>query len=242
MKVKFDEYIFKFLYPKNLNCINCQIPIDSNNTLSLCKDCFLKLRFINIGCLKCGKPIFEYEGEYCKNCKRNLKNFYFDRVISCLEYNEMAHNLIYKFKYGLKTYMSLPLSHIMLEKLKQQKLQPEFVTSIPLSKKRLKDRGFNQSELLAKKLVINKNLYFVGLRRIKNTPYLSKLNKRERKEVLKDVFTLYIDASKIKGKTVWLVDDIFTTGSTINEASKVLKLSGAKQVFGICLATGSNKY
>ena len=101
--------ILEFIYPDNISCILCDIPIKKSNTYSMCKECFDSIHFILDGCIKCGKPIVNYSLEeqpiegcgYCLN-----KSFYFDKAISCIEYSDLSKQLIFKFKYNNATYMS----------------------------------------------------------------------------------------------------------------------------------------
>lgn len=86
-----------FLYPENISCILCDCSISKNTTYSMCKDCFSNINFILDGCIKCGKPIINYSLEeqsidgcsYCLN-----KSFYFDKVISCVEYTEISKKIV----------------------------------------------------------------------------------------------------------------------------------------------------
>ena len=103
------DTILEFIYPENISCILCDRPIQKNNTYSMCKECFTNIHFILDGCVKCGKPIVNYSLEpqsidgcgYCFN-----KTFYFDKAISCLEYDNLSKEIIFKFKYSNHTYMS----------------------------------------------------------------------------------------------------------------------------------------
>ena len=87
-----------FLYPENISCILCDCSISKNTTYSMCKDCFSNINFILDGCIKCGKPIINYSLEeqsidgcsYCLN-----KSFYFDKVISCVEYTEISKKIVF---------------------------------------------------------------------------------------------------------------------------------------------------
>jgi len=109
---------------------------------------------------------------------------------------------------------------------------------VPLSKKRLKWRGFNQAEIIANILADNFKLEIdaKNLKRIKNTKPQAKLNERERRNNLADCFSWLGD--KLNGRNIILVDDVATTGSTLNECAKVLKQAGASEVWGLVVANG----
>jgi ComF family protein len=109
---------------------------------------------------------------------------------------------------------------------------------VPLHKKRFKERGFNQSELLANKLAQNFGFTMAKIleRRRYTTPQVN-FDKAERKNNMKDAF-ICLDQSQVAGRNIILIDDVFTTGSTMQECAKVLKAAGAGKVWGLALARG----
>lgn len=237
------ETILNYVYPKNITCIICDNPIKISNSYSLCKDCFKELNFILDGCGKCGKPIIFHNMErenlsdcsYCYN-----KTFYFDRAISCIEYNDISKKFILDYKYKRKTYLCEYIAKIMQEKYELENLNIDYILFVPLHKKRLKKRGFNQSEEIAKKFSAITGIPVLDcISRVKNTRKLYKLNKNERQKELKNVFELKNDFNLIKNKNIILIDDIFTTGSTCNEISKVLKSYGVNNIYILTLLTKS---
>jgi len=139
-------------------------------------------------------------------------------------------SLIRLFKYEGKVKLGRFLSDLIIDRC----LPPQFdiIVPVPLHSKRLKERGFNQSFLLAHQ--INKKLSLPviadDLQRIKWTRPQVELDWRERASNVKGAFTL-IDNEEIKGKEVLLIDDVYTTGSTVNECARVLKKAGAKKVY-----------
>lgn len=207
----------------------------------MCKDCFTELHFIKDGCVKCGKPIVnrsleEIPIDGCGYCSK--KGFYFDKAISCIEYNEVSKRIILGLKYNNKTYMSKYVSKIMNEKLSIENIKFDYILFVPLHKKRLKKRGFNQSEKIAKYLSDLTSVEVLDcISRKKYTKMLYSLKKEERINELKDVFIANHNIDKLKNKSVLLIDDIFTTGATTNEISKILKLSGVNKVFIMTLLT-----
>lgn len=225
----------EFLYPENISCILCNNPIRKNTTYSMCRECFNNINFILDGCIKCGKPMINYSLEeqsiegctYCLN-----KGFYFDKVISCVEYTEISKKIIFGLKYNSKTYLSKYISIIMKEKLELENIKFDYILFVPLHKKRLRQRGFNQAEKIANNLsnIIDVPVIDIIDRRY-NTRRLYKLGKEDRINELKNAFTIKSNIIDLKNKNVLLVDDIFTTGSTVNEISKILKINGLNKVF-----------
>ena len=238
------NFVLDFIYPENISCILCDKPIKKVNTYSLCKDCFKELNFIQDGCIKCGKPIIYHSLEkidicgcsYCFN-----KSFYFDKSISCIEYSDISKSMILGFKYKNKTYMAKYISNIMKEKLDLENIEFDYIRFVPLHKKRMRKRGFNQSEKIAKELSKIINIPILDcIYRKSNTNRLYNLNRQERKIELKNAFLVKENINYANGKNILLIDDIFTTGSTVNEISKLLRLNNVNRIFVMTLLTKSN--
>ncbi|SHH19984.1 ComF family protein [Tepidibacter thalassicus] len=234
--------LLDYIYPRNIKCIICKNPIPKTNPYSLCKNCFNEIHFIKKGCIKCGKPLtLFYKDEFCINCKK--EDYFFERALSCVEYDDNIHKLIYSFKYGRKTYLAYPIASIMKDKLEYESIDFDYIIPVPLHKKRQIKRGFNQSQLISEILgkFTNKQMLDI-LYRNKHTKFLSNLTKKDRKNELKGVFTIKGNQHKIIKKNILLVDDIFTTGSTVDEISKILLACGVKKIYVITFATGKNIY
>lgn len=210
----------------------------------MCKSCFEELHFILDGCVKCGKPIINHSLEkqdisgcsYCFN-----KSFYFDRAISCIEYNDTSKKMILGLKYNNKTYMSKYIATIMKEKLEVEGIEFDYILFVPLHKRRLKKRGFNQSEKIAKHLGKEISTQVIdSISRKSYTKMLYKLKKQERFQELKNVFVIKQSKNLLNNKNILLVDDIFTTGATTNEISKLLKETGVNKIYIMTLLTRSS--
>lgn len=113
----------------------------------------------------------------------------------------------------------------------------EAMVAVPLHPKKLKKRGFNQAKIIAKILAEQEGMEFIeeGLVKIKNTPPQTSLVARERERNVRGTFGIQ-KAERIIGKTILLVDDVYTTGSTIRECSRILKKTGAEEVRALTLA------
>ncbi|HSQ87328.1 ComF family protein [Romboutsia sp.] len=236
--------LLEFIYPENISCIICNKPINKNNTYSMCRSCFMELNFILDGCIKCGKPIINHclEKQDISGCSYCFsKSFYFDKAISCIEYTEFSKKIIFGLKYNNKTYMSRYIANIMKEKLEIENIKFDYILFVPLHKKRLKKRGFNQAQKIAKYLGELMDLPVIDkIYRKDYTRRLYKLSKEERKIELKNVFILKNSSYDLKNKDILIIDDIFTTGLTVNEISKLLKLNGIGKIFIMTFLTRSN--
>lgn len=227
----------EFLFPEYDKCIICSCELNENKRYSICDDCLEKLPFIeNHCCLVCGCPL-PNPVTVCIKCKEDRKAFEYNR--SVFAYDSPLPILIQGLKYNGKKYLAKPLSKLMLDKFMEIEDKIDYIIPIPLNPKRLKERGYNQAELLCESFeeiglpVLKDNLI-----RIKNNPQQATLSKEERKKNLENCFDC-LDKKKIKNKNILLVDDIYTTGSTLNEATLTLIKAGANKVYCLTLCNAS---
>ena len=172
----------------------------------------------------------------CKFCES--KNFYFDRAISCIEYCDKSKVLVLSLKYYGNTYMSRYIAQVMRDKLEFEQLSADYIIPVPLHKKRMRIRGFNQAEKIASYLSECTNIPIIDcVKRNRNTKRLYALNKFQREKELKNAFEVKEDSEEIIGKRIILVDDIFTTGTTVNEISKKLKIYGVDEIIVLTFLT-----
>lgn len=245
---KIWKYILDIIYPQNLNCIFCEMPISRSNRYSMCKKCLEKIIFIHNSCDYCGKPTINTSLEVDRPVEKCLycqgKNFLFDRNISFIEYGDLSKLMVFKLKYSGKTYMAKIIANIMADRLQESNSdlvgRMDIVTYVPLNKKRMEARGFNQAEKIGTYISSLLGLPMVGLvDRVKNTDKLHGLSSQERRRVLKNSFLIKEEMKDlIVNKNILLVDDVFTTGSTVDEMAKVLKLAGAQEVVSLTFLTG----
>lgn len=183
----------------------------------LCKDCFLKIEFSGIEPKKT---------EYC------------DGIFSACKLNSVTKNSIYQLKYGSVKQLGKICARILY--LYSSFPEADYITDIPLHPTRKNSRGFNQAEEIAKELSqLLKYQYLATLDRTINTRNLASIvNPEERAKVIQNQFKLKPAALVIKDKRVIIVDDVWTTGSTLNEAARILKMGGAQSVFGVTFAHG----
>lgn len=219
------------LFAEKFECVNCSEEVLKENKYHLCDDCLESIDFINIGCRKCGDRVNEYTF-YCDNCKQTEHNF--DRVICCSKFDGVAKHMIYKLKYGEAKYLARVMAIFMAEKFEsvcREKI--DLIIPVPLSRERMKERGYNQAELIAKHLskLLNIEIHNSVLR-VKDTPTQTHLSRDERRENLLGAFDIS-DKEILKGKTILLVDDVCTTGATMDEISKLLRKCKVKAIYGL---------
>ena len=236
---KFKNSIIKEIYPNGYKCLCCKDELSTNTLYSFCDNCEKKLPF-NKGkiCVKCGSPITGM-GEYCIHCK-NIKP-HFKKNVSIFLYSKPIDSFIRKLKFDNEKYLADTLSNYIASEVVKMDVNFDFVIPVPLHKIRESRRGYNQSELLCKTLreKLNMKVLTGVLIKTKNTLSQSNLTRSERIENLENAFKVE-DKTIVRGKTILLVDDVFTTGTTINECSRTLLDAGAKAVYSVTLAHANN--
>ena len=233
--------LLDFIYPRNIECILCGTAIEKTEKYSLCTACKCQIHFVNKECKKCGKPLEEmYLPDTCHDCM--LTNHFFTAGYTCVAYDEEIKKLIYRLKYGRQRYLAYHMAEMMAAKIQEKKLeQIDWIIPVPLHINKKRQREFNQSEIIGQYISrqIGWPLDRENLIRIKDTATQNKLSKEERKINMKNAFQI-LDSSKIKAKKILLVDDIYTTGSTLDSCSKELLRAGAKDIYVITFAAGKN--
>ncbi len=224
---------------------------------ALCKACLKKINeFDRNICECCAKKIKERALPFCVKCGRQLKGSpelitmcpdckenapYFDRAWSACYYDGLLKDLIHEFKYNKIISLSTDFSILMINFMKKYDVgrDCQIILSIPMHPNRLFRREINHADILAMALGKRLGIPYSGdtLKKIKDTSFQSKLKRWDRIKNLHLSFSLK-NNSIIRNKNILLVDDLFTTGSTVNECSRLLKNSGAGYVEVITLARG----
>ena len=233
--IKAKDIILDILFP--LTCFNCrQYLQQSQNTKNnyICDVCYNSIRLnTSLFCPVCRLRLAENK-KICGHTKYLLgaAGNYDDPVIK---------NLIHYFKYKSFENLTPVLGEILLRYIENCKLKIEnfIIVPIPLHRSRERQRGFNQSKLLVKYVAENFNLELADiLKRTKNTKPQAQCKNEERTKNISGCFQIKnpADAGKIKNKNILLIDDVFTSGATINEAVKILKQNGARRIIALVLA------
>ena len=219
-------------------CLNCQ-----REGCPICSDCLCLIELSPyLFCPFCKSPQRVFEQGTCERHRGK----HLDGLFSAASYQQpLVQKLILKFKYppylkGLKPYLAyLIIAHFTLgqNQLFQQKGENSVFVPMPLHKSKKRKRGFNQAELIAQELSISLNIPMQtkALLKHKKTQSQTTLSREERQQNIKNAF-LIKNPQLVEGKIVFLVDDVFTTGATMEEAARTLKAVKAKEVWGITLA------
>lgn len=210
---------------------------------AVCRDCLESLELIVPPmCCSCGIPFFSGEKieRRCGSCLKEQP--YFDRARALFVYDERSSLPIKRLKYSDRTEMVKPLGRALVEwgiPLLGVVQDYDLVMPVPLHRIRLMSRGLNQSALLTAEISRQTGLPagYSLLLRIRNTPSQTKLSPSERKKNVRGAFGLGSGAESMAGKNILLIDDVMTTGSTLNECARVLKKKGgAKKVDALVFA------
>jgi len=232
--IKIKKIILDVLFPPV--CLNCQKYLSSGEFI--CNGCY-KLIKLNSAmfCPICKSRLADNK-KICNHSKKNLPYFYL--LAAAGNYDDpVLRNLIHGLKYRYLKNSSSLLGKILLRYIENCKLKIEnfVIIPIPLHSARQRQRGFNQSKLIAEFIAEKFNLPLIeALKKIKNNkPQVGLKGNEERIENVKNCFIVQNPAS-IEKKNILLVDDVFTSGATMNEAIKILKENGARRIIAAVAA------
>lgn len=220
-------------------CHICHSYIPNAAPLHICPTCFdLLPPVLSPLCPLCGIPFVGTGGDHrCGSCVVTPPHF--DSALAGFLYEGPIRDLIHSFKYNQKTHLRKPLALLTLKGIHERVsgLNPDIIVPVPLHSSRLRQRGFNQAVLLGRLLSCHLNLPMLAdaLIRTRQTEPQIELSAAERRTNVKGAFAVKRSDAVI-GKRVLLLDDIMTTGSTLDECAKELKKAGAKLVVAVTIA------
>lgn len=218
-------------------CLSCARPLDSSRPPLFCFDCLDALAFIHSPCCSCcGLPFVTGVDHLCGSCLSD--HYAFDFARSLLFFQPPISAIIHALKFGGQLTALASLGALAAQSnLMTLFSEPDLVLPVPLHPNRLRERGFNQALIIAKSCFPQwkQKIEVKLLLRRRTTTSQSLLTGRERRINLKNVFALN-DPSRVAGKRVLLIDDVFTTGSTVDECSKTLRAAGGARIEVFTLA------
>lgn len=205
------------------HCLLCEQP--SNLALDLCSSCYQQLQKNSVSCLRCAKPIKQTE-QLCGSCLKTEP--YFDAVQAPFLYQDAMRYLISQFKYHNDYKNARTLGLLLAEQLNLQN-PPDCIIPVPLHKTRYRTRSFNQALELAQ---IVSHYHHIPLNlntciRKRNTEQQARLTGKQRIKNVKNAFEIL---KPLHNQRVVIIDDVMTTGSTVNEIANVVKKAGANYV------------
>jgi len=226
-------------------CRVCDMRILTEENLYYCPTCWSEIRLIERPfCSVCGRPhdkaagFAERENFPCAECTE-IKRKPYGRMYAATVYDGVAQDAIALFKYGSRQLLAGPLAALMAEFAEREidLTRYDAIVPVPLHRARRRERGFNQSEELARDL--SERFPFLrvhnALVRVRETPQQTRLRYDERRRNIKGAFAVGQDGD-CRGKTLLVVDDVITTGATAEECARTLRRGGAKQVDVLAVA------
>ncbi len=235
----FFQGLCDLIYPRH--CIACKAPLwgqDRNQFLcSLCQQAieWNKPPF----CTLCSRPFNQnHSGKICPTCRQS--SYWFDQVWAATLYNGLTKRLIHLFKYHNKTSLRLTFADWIMRFSSKNQIdfkRFDLLVPVPLHPTRQRERGYNQTQLIAERLAaqLNKNVSLKNLLRNRHTPSQALLNQKQRWTNISGAFTIKYP-QEFENKNILICDDLFTTGATTSEIARILKESGARNVEVLALS------
>lgn len=220
------EAFWDLIFPSKLYCVSCKGSLDQASYNGICKECVKGISFIE-------------KGRWIQSSSFIGSNKSV-RMYSVVIYSAVIKDLIHDFKYNQRTYLSRTFAALMKDALEREGFSLDLIIPVPLFNKKEQGRGFNQSTLLAKYLSLNTGIAYEAknLQRTRDTAIMHNLSRLERRENVNAAFRLK-NPQQLIDKRILLIDDILTTGATIEECSRVLYGAGAYEVIALTLARGT---
>jgi ComF family protein len=229
--------LLDLFYPRR--CFVCGADLEPDGDALVCDEHRKQIILVEDPmCDRCGLKMFaQATGELlCDECRSTTRHF--DRAFSATLYNEAMTALVHRYKYGMRQYLARPFARWMIDFARRHinTIDLDAIVPVPLHWRRFQYRGFNQAVALARPLSREFGLPVVKhvLRRRRHTVPQVELGPRERRQNIKDAFAVR-PPGRVAGQRLLLVDDVYTTGATINECARVLREAGAASVIAFTL-------
>ena len=219
-------------------CGKCGVRILTEDNIYFCKDCWATIELVgNPKCPRCGRPhsvrvgfdsIHNFVCSECAAHKLWVTNTYAAGI-----HADVLRDAIHLLKFGRRRLMAHPLGELLVEHCLpgMDAESYDYVAAVPLHRNRRKERGYDQSELIAEHVCakLPHVKYEALLRRVKDTPSFSRHGAGERRKWVRKAFSL-LKGAEVKKKRILLIDDVVTTGATTNECARILRKAGAERV------------
>ncbi len=237
--------VLRFVLP--VNCTACGVPLKSDPVPFFCRGCWERIVPLQgPSCARCGQPFASEAAtshtpdHQCQNCIERPPAY--ERAWTLYPYLPPLQDAICAFKYNGKYGLAKPLGRLMIQAIPAQ-FQVDFIIPVPLHPARLRAREYNQSLLFADQVgcYLGKPVVATNLVRVLATDPQTTLSRQERLRNLRHAFAVR-QPEGVRGRRILLIDDVFTTGTTLNECAISLKKAGAASVIALTLARTIDSY
>ena len=232
--MKLLNKILDLLYPNDIACMFCDEDIFDGDKHLTCSSCKQKLPFLQEKvCKRCGTSINSM-ANYCDRCQ--TLSHVFEKARAVFEYKDQVVKVLRNLKFHNAKYFAKPLA-VYLADLYKKEFDCDIIVPVPMYKDNYKKRGYNQAELLATNLadLVKVEINTTNLIKVIKTKSQVELDYKQRQQNLKNVFNV-VDKSLFANKNILIVDDLFTTGATVDNCAKALLKAGAAKVCVITVA------
>ena len=225
----YASQVLSWLLPSR--CLQCKSAIKSN-TGPICTSCYTELPFQGNNCARCGQR-YSSGHDYCGRCLSSPPSF--DQCFCPFEYKSGIKDLICSIKYREKPSLAKAAAQLLAREITENDIElPQAIIPVPMHVKRLRSRGYNHANLIAKQLSLILDIEYIDdlIAKTKPTPAQAGLSLKKRQTNLKNSFKL---TKSTKFSRIAIIDDVMTTGATAEEIAKILKKNGVDyiQVWGI---------
>lgn len=233
--IKGGNVALDLLYPENIKCIFCGVDIPDYDNKPYCDECEKKEIFNNSPnrCKFCDTPIYD-ESEICENCKNHHPVY--QKACCPLLYKNEVRAAILKFKDDNAKYLAKPFAKLVCDRLEQENFSIDIILPVPSHKRTVKKRGYNQAQVLAEEIgkILNLPVKSDLIEKTKITKAQKSLDYAQRQSNLYKSFKAQ-NLDCLKDKNVLIVDDILTTGATVNAIARLIKKQ-AHNIYVACIA------
>ncbi len=236
------DVIGDLLFP--IRCPVCDKPVPYHRLKTgICTDCYKKIPIIGEhACYKCGRQLTDERKEWCEDCVKRRHGHYYEQGMVLCSYDDVMRESIYRLKYAQRKEYATVYGRYMARRFGSvlRSLGANSIVPVPLHPKRQRERGYNQAAVLAETIgrACGIPVYTDYISRVRNTPPLKSMTPDQRQNNLKKAFKIRRNDVKL-GVTI-VIDDIYTTGSTIDAIAEVLMEAGALRVYFMTLAIGED--
>ncbi len=232
---QFAKGLEELVFPQISRCLFCENPFGQGE---ICGTCQKELAAYSSWprCQHCGR-FFPEDAAYkiCEECRNNPGSL--ELIRSVLPYQDLARQIVGNLKYRQERRLVEPMAVYLAQAIQSEKRHFQVIIPVPMFSGKLKKRGFNQAALLAEAVAAKLDLpWKEGLKKLRDTHSQAGLNKQERLSNLQGTLAV-TDSKAIEGQNILLIDDVLTTGSTLEACSNILRQNGAVRVWGLVFAS-----